>query len=229
MRLALAAVVVVLGSLGAPAQTLPDHARDSLGEWLAAPEDGKPGCRLKLTSERTIGGWSAVPAPDCSARLPKLAEASAWDYEGGIRLFDATRRKVATFEEDETTLLKTRVTDVPAILLVRAKAGIDRAPSAAQVAGLWTMRRPGGTPLCAVTLGTEKQVGEGGTVLAAAPCDAAVAKLKLSRWQIEDFALMLYGGGDSSLRFEPGPEGFVKAEAGRPLEMVRASPKGDRQ
>lgn len=31
---------------------------------------------------------------------------------------------------------------------------------------------------------------------------------------------MLYG--ETSLRSGPGPAGFVKAEAGRPLEMVRA-------
>lgn len=222
MRLALACVLVLSAVLGAKAQTLPDYARDSLGEWLAAPADGSPGCRLRLSADRTIGGWSVLPAADCAALQPTLARAHAWDYEGGVRLFDATRRLLMRFEEDETTLLKTRGSQGPAIMLVRAKAGVQRAPSATRVAGTWTMNRPGGPAICEMAILPEKQDGDGGALRVGSPCDPAVTRLKLRRWHIEDFALMLYGDGDSSLRFEPGPTGFVKAEAGRPLELVQA-------
>nr|WP_246733337.1 AprI/Inh family metalloprotease inhibitor [Methylobacterium sp. BTF04] len=117
--------------------------RDSLGDWRAVPDDGQPGCRLTLTDTRTIGGWSVEPAATCAARLSRLADAYAWDYERGVRVFDATRKAIMTFEEDETTLMKTRGAATPAVMLVRAKAGVERAPNAAAVAGTWAMRRQG--------------------------------------------------------------------------------------
>ena len=69
------ALALLLSCAAAAAQSLPDYAKDSLGEWLAVPDDGRPGCRIRLTAERTIGGWSAIPAATCRAR--KVAAAAS--------------------------------------------------------------------------------------------------------------------------------------------------------
>lgn len=219
-----AGLALLLSCLGAGAEPLPDFAKDSLGEWLAVSDDGRPGCRIRLSAERTVGGWSAAPAANCAERLPKLAGAAAWDYERGIRLRDATRRLLASFEEDETTLLKTRTGAGPALMLVRAKPGVERAPFAPDLFGTWTMRRPGGPALCEVTLLKTAPPGaeESFALRLGTPCDPAVTRLRLASWRVEDFALMLYGTAEASLRFEPGPDGYEKAEGGKPLHLVRA-------
>ncbi|GJE59367.1 AprI/Inh family metalloprotease inhibitor [Methylobacterium trifolii] len=223
MRSRFLALVLILAAPGARAEPVPDFVKDSLGSWLAVTDDGKPGCRITLEAGSTIGGRIARPEPACAARLPRLSEATAWTYERGVRLHDATRRIIARFEEDETTLLKTRGDEVPATLLVRARPGVERAPFAPDLYGTWAMRRPDGPTLCEVTLRrTPPPGGEESFALTPGPaCDPAVARLKLASWRVEDFALMLYGTDGASLRFEPGPEGYDKAEGGKPLRLVR--------
>ncbi|HEX8417678.1 MAG TPA: AprI/Inh family metalloprotease inhibitor, partial [Methylobacterium sp.] len=111
---------------------------------------------------------------------------------------------------------------VPNYLLVRAKAGVDRAPHAPAIFGTWTMRRPDGPALCTVVFRDRPPPGaEESFALTLDPaCDPAVRRLRLASWRIEDFRLMLYGEA-GSLRFEPAPGGFDKAEGGRPLRLVR--------
>jgi hypothetical protein len=214
---------LLTGGAGSTAQDVaPDILQAQLGEWLAVPDDGERGCRIRLTDERTIGGRRAIPDAACAARIPRLAEAAAWSFAEGLTFTDATRRRVMTFVEDETTLLKTRGDKVPNYMLVRAKPGVERAPHAPAIVGTWILRRPEGPTLCTITFSDRPPLGaeESFALRPEAGCDSAVARLKLASWRIEDFALMLYGDG-GSLRFEPGPGGFDKAEGGKPLQMVR--------
>lgn len=216
---------VLLGPGAAGAEPLPDYAKDLLGEWLVATDDGRPGCRIRLEAGETIGGRVAKPSPECEARLPNVATVSAWTPSDGVRLYDPKRKLVLHFQEDETTFLKTRNGESPTTMLVQAKAGVDRAPHAPALFGTWTMRRPGGPSLCEVTFldGPPPGGQESFGLRTSATCDAAVKRLKLTTWRIEDFDLMLYGEGDTSLRLSPSRSGFEKArsEGGRPLELVR--------
>lgn len=220
--------LAALAPAAAAQEVAPDIVRAQTGEWLIVSDDGKPGCRIKLEAGPTIGGMVAVPAADCAVRLPKIAEVASWHFaQPGISLNDATRKRVMLFEEDETTLLKTRGDAVPNYLMVQARPGIDRAPFAPAIFGTWTMQRPEGPPICTVTF--RNAPPPGGTesfALALDPkCDSAIRKLKLASWRVEDFALMLYGTDGESLRFEPAPGGaFTKAqsEGGRPLRLARS-------
>lgn len=229
VRAAIGAIALVLAAVPSAGQEVsPDIVRAQTGEWLVVPDDGRPGCRIRLEAGRTIGGMVAVPAADCGSRLPKIAEVASWHFaQPGISLNDATRRRVMLFVEDETTLLKTPGDEVPNHMMVQARPGIDRAPFAPAIVGTWTMQRPDGPAICTVTFRTTPPPGgQESFALALDPaCDPAVRKLKLASWRIEGFALMLYGTGDESLRFEPAPGGaFVKAygEGGRPLRLVRS-------
>ena len=91
---------------------------------------------------------------------------------------------------------------------------------------LQTSARPGGKPLCTLTLKNAPQAsGDGNLDLAVAPgCDKTIAALKLDGWMIEGVKLVLHGAGDRSLAFiDDGNDGFDKApdETGKPLVMQR--------
>lgn len=221
--LAIAAVALALAPT-ARAAPLPDFVKDNLGTWLVATDDGKPGCRVTLTSEAAGRAWRASPAPDCATRLPAVGRAVAWTFDGGVRLLGADGKVLLDFQEDETTMMKTSFEQKPVHYILKAKPGVERMPYAPDLAGAWVLRRPGGPTLCPLTLskGAKEEETEL-SVKTGTPCDAAVARLKLDSARAEDFSLMLYGKPETSLRLEPsGAESYAKAEGGRPLEMVRA-------
>ena len=229
--LALSVTAPVPAAVAAPAAraaAVPDFIKSNVGEWLIVTDDGKPGCRVRLAAERTIGGYAATPAPDCATRNPRVAGVAAWDYDGGVRLRDATRTLVLDFQEDETTVMKTSWETPPVAYLVKAKPGVDRAPFAPALVGAWSLRRPDGPALCEVVLSKvppnvrAKDAEDDLVLRTGTPCDASIGRLKLNRWTVEGFALTLFGEPETSLRFEPsGPETYAKAEAGRPLDLVR--------
>lgn len=214
-----------LGQTAAVAQSA-DIIRAQTGEWLVASDDGKPGCRINLKAQTTVGGMVAVPAKDCTTRVPRLADVAAWRFSDGVTLADAVRKPIMVFGEDETGILKTRPGAPPAFYMFKAKPGVDRAPHAAAIFGTWQMRRPKGAAICAVTFQDRPPKGGGeesyGLLLDPA-CDASIKRLKLVSWRIEDVSLMLYGTDDGSLKFEPIVEGFerIGEPKARPLHLVR--------
>lgn len=219
-RPALAALLLLAGPAAAQDES-PDILRSYLGSWLVAGDDGKLGCRVTLAA----AGRQATPEPACAARLPRVAQTRTWSIDSGVILRDASRKAILAFVEDETTVMKTREGS-PAYYLVQAKAGVERAPHAPALVGRWSLERPGGPALCVAALRDRPPPGaDESFALALEPgCDAAVARLKLSSWRIEDFRLMLYGPDGQSLAFEPAADGrFEKAaeERGRPLLMRR--------
>lgn len=203
-----------------------DIVRAQIGEWLVASDDGKPGCRVTLKAETTIGGMAAVPAKDCATRVPSLADVAAWRFSDGVTLADAVRKPIMAFGEDETGILKTRPDAQPVYFMFKARPGVDRAPHAAAIFGTWQMRRPKGAAICAVTFQDRPPKGGGeesyGLLLDPA-CDAAVKRMKLVSWRIEDVSLMLYGTDGDFLKFAPATVGFDKVaeKNARPLHLVR--------
>lgn len=219
----LAGLLVLAFGTGARAAPVPSYIKDNAGEWLVVTDDGKPGCRVVLATDRTIGGWRAAPAADCAARLPKVAQATAWDYDGGVRLFSADRKPLLEFGEDETTIMKTGFETPPVHFMVKGRPGVERAPYAPALTGAWILRRPGGPTLCPLTFskGPKDEPTEL-TLKTGTPCDPAVARLRLDSARVEDVTLMLYGKPETALSLEAsGPESYAKTGGGKPLEMVR--------
>jgi hypothetical protein len=221
---ALAAALAAFAWGAAAQEPSAEIVKEQAGEWLVASDDGRPGCRVKLGTQKTIGGYVASAAPDCAAKVPRVANVAAWRFADGVTLADATRKPILVFGEDETTILKTRTGGPPAWYLTRAKQGVDRIPHASAVFGTWTMRRPNGPPLCTVTFSDKPpKAGEESYALTLDPaCDPAIRKLKLGSWRIEDVSLMLYGEEDG-LQFDAASFGFEKRREGgaRPLHLVR--------
>lgn len=221
-RLLLAALGLSLG-LDARASPVPSYVQDSAGEWLIATDDGKPGCRITFAAKRRGKFWHAVPAAECAARLSAVGRVVAWDYEAGVRLFGSDGTPLLVFGEDETTIMKTGFETPPVHFLVKAPAGVERAPYAPMLTGAWMLRRPGGPALCTLALFKGPKDEETGlTVKTDTPCDPAVARLRLDSARVEDFKLMLYGKPETALGFEPsGPDSYAKSDGGKPLEMIR--------
>lgn len=217
------ALAGMFGVLPAHAQS-PEIIKEQAGEWLAAADDGRPGCRIRLKTDKTVGGMVAAPAADCASRIPVLAKVEAWHMANGVTLSDASRKPILVFTEDETAILKTREGGPPTYYLVRSKPGVDRLPHASAIFGTWQMRRPKGPAICTVTFRDKPPKGgeESYALALDSNCDPAIRKLKLSSWKIEDISLMLYGEEDG-LQFRQTASGYEKVIQGRdrPLELVR--------
>jgi hypothetical protein len=218
-----AAILISLLGSRAWAEPVPSYIEDSVGEWLIATDDGKPGCNVSLSADRVGDHFKIAPSAECASRLPTVSGAASWDYDSGVRLFDADGSLLLEFAEDESTMMKTSFETPPVHFMVPAKSGVDHAPFAPALVGNWVLQRPGGAPLCPLLLGKDAQSEDTElTVKTGSPCDGAVSRLKLDSARVEDFTLMLYGQPETSLSFEPsGSESFIKTEAGKPLEMVR--------
>jgi hypothetical protein len=112
------------------------------------------------------------------------------------------------------------------VILAPSEKDIVALPTAKDSTGAWTLSRPGGPPLCRITLANEPQAsGEGNLSLTVAKeCDPSIAGLKLDGWMIEGVDPVLHGAGNRTLSFRAdGKGGFAKAtkEGGRPLVMAR--------
>ena len=193
------------------------------GTWLVAPTDGKPGCRLSFTKDRTIGGYAVTGAENCTVPLPALAETYAWTFTGGgLALIDATRKGVARFEESEGSPWKT--VEGRILALVKPPGRIDHLPTQAALAGNWILRRPSGEVLCRIKLDANPDQNENGTMSPTGDCTTAVIKLKLEYWQVDTFDLTLMSGDGAALRLTMRADGSfekIREEGGKPLLMVR--------
>lgn len=204
----------------------PEIIRATTGEWLVAPADGKPGCRIRLTDGESIGGLAVEGAEEaCASVLPAIGNAAAWNFgeNGAIQLIDPVRKVIARFEEQEGGPHRT-ADNPPLLLLFEPPAGLKAVPAPAAIAGTWTLARPEGETLCQLELKTEAE--EDGTfpLSPSGDCASAVKKLKLHRWQIDGFGLSLLGEDGSSLSLVAvTPDRFDKAkeEGGKPLSMIR--------
>ncbi len=128
----------------------------------------------------------------------RVDEISAWnlDGQGGIVLLNPVRRVLFRLAGQEDGSW-TATTDNGDLALVPSYKGVTAIPTTAGPVGTWQLARPGGKPLCTITLANEPQAsGEGNLALTVADgCDKAIAALKLDGWMIEGVTLVLHGQG----------------------------------
>jgi fermentation-respiration switch protein FrsA (DUF1100 family) len=196
------------------------------GAWLLAPDNGEPGCRMTLEPRQTIGGYGLTLAPDCARRVPRIADAAAWNPMGGMAFLDPTRRTLLKLEEQEDGTYKAGGA-TPGYAFIRAPSWMERLPRASDTLGDWVMKRPDGEIVCRIQLADRPPPGGQESFalrVAASGCQPAVTRLRLASWRIETMKPVLYGTDGNSLSFVPTPTGFTKAEAegGRPLILERA-------
>ncbi len=222
------AFTLVLGE-GHPAASQdidPEIVRATAGEWLAAPVDGSPGCRMTLTTEGAIGGYGIEGAEEaCAKTVPLLVDAAAWNFgdNGQIILIDPLRKVLVRFDEQEGSPHRSN-DGTHLFFLQGAPKGLDAVPTPDSLAGEWALKRPKGEVLCTVTLGKDSLEDETHTLSPSGDCVSAVSKLKLFRWQQNGLSVSLLGKDGNSIAMDGvTPDRFekTKEEGGKPLIMER--------
>ena len=113
-------LLVMLGASTASAQTLmdlesvdPQVLEEFLGDWSIQNGDSSKTCKVKLSSDVTIGGLLIDVAPDCQNVFPVMKHVMAWrlydDWE--IVLVDATRKSLIRFSTPDNTYVADPETD----------------------------------------------------------------------------------------------------------------------
>lgn len=230
-KLAVLALGLSLSAAATPgpaaAQVSDDIVKATAGDWLLAPEDGRPGCRVQLRTDEVIGGYSLRPSPSCLGVMTMMVTAMAWRFDeagGGIAFAGPERETVVSFAEKEDGTYASAGAPGDVLLLVKAPPGVSAVPHAKTIFGTWSVLRSGGAVLCRVTFSDQPPAGgqESYALTLAEECDATLTRLKLASWRIEGLNLMLYGTEGDSFAFAPSGNGtFVADDAKPPLLLVR--------
>jgi len=227
MRLAPTLLAMLL--LGAPAAWAvdADMIKSTAGYWFLADAASGKGCNLHLLADEAIGGHGIEAPESCTVGKTSGGDLAAWnlDGQGGLIILDAVRHVLFRLAGEEDGSWRAE-SSAGTVTLTPSEKTVVALPTAAAAAGTWQLARPGGQPLCRLTLANRPQAsGEGNLALTvAAGCDRSIATLGFDGWMIEGVAVVLHGSGDHSLAFiADGKGGFVKdpKEGGRPLAMTR--------
>lgn len=224
---ALAFVALWAPPSAAHAQVSDEILKATAGNWLLAPEDGSPGCRVQLRTTETIGGYELRPSPSCLAVRTVMATVVAWRFDeatSGIAFTGPERETVISFKENEDGSYSSSGEPGEVLLLLAAPPGVTAVPNAKNIFGTWTVLQGGGAAVCRVTFAdTPPPGGEESYALTLADgCAPKLANLKLASWRIEGMNLMLYGTDGESFTFQPSDKGtFVADDAKPPLMLVR--------
>lgn len=225
--LTLMLVAVAAQMSAAQAQVSDDIVKATAGDWLLAPEDGRPGCRVQLRPNEAIGGYELRQSPSCLGVRTMLMTAVAWRFDqanGGIAFSGPERETVLSFAEKEDGTYASDGAPGDVLLLIKAPAGVTAVPNAKHVFGTWTALKTGGADLCRITFAEEPPPGgeESYALKLEDGCATELTKLKLASWRIEGLNLMIYGTEGESIAFAPGDKGtFVASDVQPPLMLVR--------
>jgi len=225
--LILATLCAVLGAPGAQAQVSKEIVEATAGDWLLAPEDGRPGCRVQLRTNEVAGGYELRPSPSCMGLRTMLVTAAAWRFDeanSGLAFTGPQRETVVSFAEKEDGTYASAGEPGDVLLLIKAPAGVTAVPNAKNIFGTWTVLKSGGGDLCRVTFSDQPPEGgeESYALKLESGCDQTLTRLKLVSWRIEGLNLMLYGTEGDSFTFAPTGKGtFTADDAKPPLMLVR--------
>lgn len=224
---AIAVAIAVQIPIPASAQVSREIVEATAGDWLLAPEDGRPGCRLQLRTNEVIGGYELRPAPNCMGVRTMMVTALAWRFDqasGGIAFSGPERETIISFTEKEDGTYASPGEPGDVLLLVKAPPSITAVPNAKSIFGTWSVLSGGKAVICRITFADHAPEGgeESYALKLDDACDAKLTNLKLASWRIEGLNLMLYGSDGESFAFQPGGKGtFVADDAKPPLVMVR--------
>ena len=209
----------------AAAQVSDEILQATAGDWLLAPEDGRPGCHVDFRTDEVIGGYELRPAPNCASVLSKMTSAIAWRFDqsnGGLAFSGPQRETVISFDEKEDGTYASAGEPGEALLLLKAAAGVTAIPNAKDIFGTWSVMS-NGSPICRVTFSDKPPEGgeESYALKLEDGCDAKLTATKLGSWRIEGLNLMLFGTDGDSFAFQPAGDGTFATEAEPPMALVR--------
>jgi hypothetical protein len=226
LKVLFAGCALASATLAAQAQVSKEIVEATAGDWLLAPEDGRPGCRVQLRTNEAIGGYELRPSPSCMGLRTMMVAVVAWRFDeanSGIAFTGPQRETIVSFAEKEDGTYASDGDPGEVLLLVKAPAGVTAVPNAKNIFGTWSVLKAGGGALCRITFAEDPPPGgeESYALKLDEACDASLTKLKLASWRIEGLNLMLYGTDGESLSFAPSDTGTFITDATPPLMLVR--------
>jgi hypothetical protein len=231
MRRLLCAALVAAAAPSAIAQQAarpdPEAVRALAANYELANADGDRKCPMTLDAKPTGPVLALIfDRPACVAQFAFLGDVAGWlpGPAGSIRLMRANARPVLEFTEGVGgTYEGIREGDAVYFLTNLQYSDPADAPQFADLLGAWNLSRPGGAPICRISLTDEPAASESFAVRVDANCDATIARFGPVAWRLERGDVLLLAKNGDKLRFgrQEGGDWMKIPDTPRPLLMSR--------
>lgn len=204
LAIGLAALCLSGAALAQTPESMGDAAKAVVGTWEFSNADRDKTCSVTFKSDPVALGHKIEFDSKCGDLFPLVRDIVAWKFPENdlLYLVDAQGKSVVEFSEVEDGIYEAPTPGVGVLFLQNAAAAAPSGKSADQMTGDWTLQRAG-KPLCAFTL-TMDGSGDGYALTVKPGCDAAIARLNLTRWRMDSDQLMLVPARGNPWRFEEG-------------------------
>jgi len=208
------------------APVVPD-AKTLAANYELSSATGDRKCPVTLDLKPTGPGFTLVyDKTVCLPLFGFLRETVAWvpGIAGSIRFINATKHTVSEFTEGVGGQYEAlREGDGVYFLANLQFVDPGEAPQFADLVGEWNLLRPGGPPICGITL-TDQQTGDDTYILTVKPgCDQAIIRFGPIAWILDRGDIIFFSQKGERLRFGRQQEGgWAKVpEMPRPLLLAR--------
>ena len=205
----------------------PDAVRALVSNYELTNADGDRKCPMSLDAKTTGAALALVyDRAECAKLFAWLAEVGGWlpGPAGSIRLVRTNGRLVLEFTEGvEGSYEAIREGDAVYFLVNLQFAKSADAPQFSDLLGEWNLARPGGPPICRVTLTETPAPDESFKLHVQAGCDSVIMRFGPIAWRFERGDIVLLAQNGEKLRFgrQEGGEWAKVPDTPRPLSMSR--------
>jgi hypothetical protein len=183
----------------------PAEVRALAANYELTNADASLKCAMTLEAKPAGRGLMlAFDRRQCTSLFGFLGEVSAWlpGVAGAILFVAPDGRAVAEFTEGVGGVYEAiRENDGVYFLANLQFVDPSERVQIADLYGEWYLSRPGGPPICRITLSDEVAGNEMFAARVSAECDPALAKFGLVHWQLERGDVLLRSRSGDTLRF----------------------------
>ncbi|MEI9804033.1 MAG: AprI/Inh family metalloprotease inhibitor [Pseudolabrys sp.] len=193
----------LIGPALAQSAALGDSAKALIGTWEFSNADRDKTCSATFKSDPTKVGFKVEFDQNCANLFPLVASVAGWTFPEGdlLRLLDAQGKVLVEFSEVEDGIYEAPTPGLGVLFLQNAAAAGPPPKQPDAVAGTWAVTRRNGAAVC--TLGLSANPAKDGFALIVMPgCDASIARLNFTQWQLDRDQLMLVPARGNPWRFE---------------------------
>jgi len=205
----------------------PVEVRALAANYELANADGSRKCRMMLETRQAGSGFALVyNRAQCSQLFGYLGDVTAWlpGVAGAILFIRSNGKTVIEFTEGVGGVYEA-IRENDAVYFLSNLQFVDPSerPQITDLFGDWNLSRPGGAPICRITLSDTSAGEERFAVTVQAGCDATIMRFGPVAWRFERGDVVLLSPSGESLRFgrqEGG--GWTKVpDTPRPLLMTK--------
>jgi hypothetical protein len=196
---ALAVLALSAGAAGAQAPEPSDAAKDMVGAWEISNAARDKTCPVTFTLDAAGGGFKLDLDESCGTAFPPLKDVIFWTMgpNDAVRLVNSKGDIVLDFTEVESRMYEAERKG-EGLFFLRTQADVKAATvTPEQMFGEWALFREFEKPLCKLTLSNAPVGGESYKIVVKPGCDASIADIGLTKWQLDPDGLLLTGNGGS--------------------------------